>query len=131
MTLKEVWKCDYDRGLLAPEATAQRVEYSRERLSCDFASVLANELNESAHVGALDARGKAHAQAELPDCLLLAALTVANRNWVAQSVDTHLVEGDTLRTRSSLNILERQRSSPRYTQPDVHVSRTTIFDSGR
>src|SRR4051812_38147649 len=84
----------------------------------------AQDLNEAAHVGALELIGQADRHSDHRDGRLLLMVAIEDDDGMADVAHTSLVERQLAIILTVLYVLELHVVSPRYRHPEVHVSRT-------
>ena len=66
------------------------------------------DLDETRHVSALEVVREAHVHIERGDCVLYAVAPVRHPHWVADGLDSNLVDGEPAGVRRTLNVGNRE-----------------------
>ncbi len=87
-------------------------EQGRDRALGQFAAVAIQDLQEPAHVGALDGCRQGDRHGDLSNGVLLGVCLVPYRDGIAEPVDADLVDGDAASVGPALHVVEDHDWSP-------------------
>jgi len=78
----------------------------------DLSTEVIEDFDEPAHMSSFELMGQVYEKVKKPDSVLQALSAILDRDGVAQSFDTDLVDGDVARVRKILNVRDGQRVQP-------------------